>query len=465
MKALTVFVRILSLGGWLSAVLLSSCSPPEPAPEPEEPLQVVEPLGAALTGQSADLALQWGAMSLRMAARTPGNTPTYASRAFGYLGLTMYETSVYGIPNRKSLVRQVTGLRKLPQPKTGLTYDWELSLNAGQAYILKQLYEHTLPINKLAIDSLETAVLASRSVGKDTAVVNRSVVFGRQVAEAIFAWSKTDGGHRGYENPFPMDYNLPSGPGFWVPPADGQVAIRRALHPHWGKNRTFAPANLQLATPRPAAFSIDPKSDYYALYRAVYEKGIVLTQEEKAIVLWWGDDPSETFTPPGHSYYLAGVAIRTTKADLAKAVETYARVGMAVADAFITCWKTKYTYHNERPSGFIRTYITFWTPYFPEPPFPGYPSGHASQSAAAATVLTDLYGDGVAFTDDAHVGRHLDPFRGIEYKARQYKSFWETAEESAHSRFLGGIHTRQDNDTGLREGKKVGEAVNGLFKD
>ena len=41
------------------------------------------------------------------------------------------------------------------------------------------------------------------------------------------------------------------------------------------------------------------------------------------------------------------------KVDVLKASETFAAVGMAVADAFINCWKTKYFYHVERPFNFI----------------------------------------------------------------------------------------------------------------
>ena len=136
---------------------------------------------------------------------------------------------------------------------------------------------------------------------------------------------------------------------------------------------------------------------------------------------------------------------------------------MAVADAFVNCWKCKFTFHNERPSTFVRANINIaWTPYWPEPPFPAFPSGHSTQGAATAVVLTDMYGATVKFVDDSHVGRAKDVIRNVEFKARSFNSFWETAEESAWSRFLGGIHTQQDNETGLAEGKKIGANVNGL---
>jgi hypothetical protein len=100
--------------------------------------------------------------------------------------------------------------------------------------------------------------------------------------------------------------------------------------------------------------------------------------------------------------------------------------------------------------------------FWPEPPFPAFISGHATQAAAAATVLTDLYGNNFAFTDNTHQGRPDNALRGIAYKSRSFNSFWEAAEESAYSRFLGGIHARQDNEVGLSEGRKVGRNVNAL---
>ncbi len=110
-----------------------------------------------------------------------------------------------------------------------------------------------------------------------------------------------------------------------------------------------------------------------------------------------------------------------------------------------------------RLSGLLSA-LAFW----PEPPFPAFYSGHSVQSAASATVLTKLYGNEFKYTDDSHEGRGQDPLTFIFYKNRSYGSFWEAAEESAYSRFLGGIHCRNDNDTGLAEGRKVGQNINNL---
>lgn len=410
---------------------------------------------------SAEVAIKWAEQSLKLIRKTSGFTPPVAARALGYAGLTMYETVVPGSATNRTLLGQLNDLKSLPRPISGETYDWAIAANAGQAYILKNLFANTSAANKATIDSLETALnTAYKTADMSNETFERSVKFGKEMATAIFEWSKTDGGHEGYTRNFPASYQVPVFPGAWQPTENGQ---KIPLQPYWGRNRTFLVQNSILPPPTPLKFSTDINSPYFKQYMEVYQKNIKLTQEEKEIAVWWADDPSETFTPPGHSYNLGIIVAKTAKANLTKASETFARVGIAVADAFVTCWKCKYMFNNERPYTMVRRNIDpQWVPFWPAPPFPGYTSGHATQSAATATVLTALYGDNFAFTDDSHVGRVRDTKRNVDFKARSFTSFWKTAEESAYSRFLGGIHTRQDNETGLAEGKAIGENINKL---
>ena len=411
---------------------------------------------------TADVPVRWVAMTLKIAEKTPGNTPTYASRSFGYLGLTMYETAVNGYPEYKSLAGQLTDLATLPKPTTD-KYNYVLCVNAGQAYMLKNIYEQTSDANKASIDSLEKVIVAEISKTEAADVVTRSVAYGQDVAKAIFEWSKTDKGYQGYKANFTTDYKLPVAPGTWSPPLFSQSSSQLPLHPYWGQNRTFLAADAALPIPKPVSYSTATTSQYYAQFLEVYAKNKILTQDEKELALYWSDDPSRTFTPPGHAYSLANVAVKTAKPNLIKAAQTYAAVGMGIADAFINCWKTKYTYVAERPSSFIRKFIDGgFTQFWPEPPFPAFYSGHSVQSGAAATVLTALYGTDFKFTDTSHEGRVKDPLTLLDFKNRSFNSFWEAAEEAAYSRFLGGIHTRSDNDVGLAEGRKIGQNIDKL---
>ncbi|MGL6211808.1 MAG: phosphatase PAP2 family protein, partial [Paracoccaceae bacterium] len=88
------------------------------------------------------------------------------------------------------------------------------------------------------------------------------------------------------------------------------------------------------------------------------------------------------------------------------------------------------------------------------PPFPEYPSGHSTQSAAAAEILTALWGDDYAFIDPAHVDEKM--------AATEYSSFRAAAEEAGISRLYGGIHFRSGIEQGLDQGRCIATYINAL---
>jgi membrane-associated phospholipid phosphatase len=284
-------------------------------------------------------------------------------------------------------------------------------------------------------------------------VLSDSEQWGAAVAELVFDWSKNDGGHEGYLRNSPVEYIPPVGPGLWqrTPPA-----FLPTLQPFWGANRTFAIADGS-ACPAgdPTPYSEDPSSAFWAEAFEVYDTVSNLTDEQRAIALFWADDPGVTATPPGHSVSIATQALRAMDAGLDTAAETYAKVGMAVADAFIACWYAKYGYNLLRPVTYVQAFIdATWLPLLVTPPFPEYTSGHSVQSAAAAQVLTDLFGRRYAFVDRTHEDRGLP--------ARSFDSFYQAAGEAAISRLYGGIHYRPAIARGLEQGRCVGQAVSSL---
>jgi hypothetical protein len=412
--------------------------------------------------ESSEAATKWADMTLRCVYKLPGNSPTYCSRALGYMGLTMYESVVQGSKTHQSIAKQLNNPTSMPQIESGKRYNWQLALNAGQATMLKKLYAFS-PSTNQSIDSLATALEKNYGVTETVDVVERSKAFGKSVADAVFLWSTVDGGYEGYLKNFPTDYVVPMGPGKWTAPKKSQSKSQLPLHPYWGTNRTFVAANGTIPVPEIIPYSINRFSQCYAQFLEVYAKNINLTQEEREIGAWWSDDPGEVYSPGGHSYNLGTVTIRAAKPNLTVAAETYARIGMGLADAFINCWKAKYLHFSERPSVFIRDNIDgSFVQYWPEPPFPAFISGHATQGAATAIALAGVYGDVFSFTDDTHQNRERDTAQKVDFKPRKFNSFWEAAEEAAYSRFLGGIHTRQDNTNGLAVGRQVGNNVNRL---
>ena len=156
-----------------------------------------------------------------------------------------------------------------------------------------------------------------------------------------------------------------------------------------------------------------------------------------------------TPTPAGH--WIA-IVIQIAERD-ALPVEvissTLAKLGVAQADAFISCWDTKFRYNLLRPVTYIKRHIDpAWEPLLITPPFPEYTSGHSTQSGAASTVLTAIFGDTFAFDDETHVDEGLP--------VRSYPSFAAAADEAAVSRLYGGIHYPFGNEKGLEQGRAVG---------
>ncbi|MCB0149930.1 MAG: vanadium-dependent haloperoxidase [Caldilineaceae bacterium] len=404
------------------------------------------------------VATAWFDLMTELVRQAPGFTPPVASRAMGYAGVTLYEAIVPGMPGYQSLAGQLDGLAWLPPVQEGATYHWPLVANSALAGINRRLFAHGGASVRGAIDGLEETIRTRYETTVPTDVIRRSTLRGRAIAAAIFAWSKSDGGHEGYMFNFPRTYQPPQGEGLWVatPPK-----YQRALQPWWGENRPFAlPAPDACLPPPPPAFSTDPSSDEYAEAWEVYTTVQNLTPYQRDTALYWADDATLTATPPGHSLAIATQVLREESATLDQAAEVYARVGMALADAFIACWDAKFHYNRIRPITYIQRYIdpawnaTAITDPVYTPPFPEYPSGHSTEAGAAATILSAIFGDDYAFTDRSQ--------ERLGFAPRTYASFWEAAREAAESRLYGGIHYRSANEQGLEQGVCVAGYVEQL---
>lgn len=436
---------ISGLAGWWLAclLLLAGCAP---APTGIAP---------AADQYQSDLAVAWFDLTLKLVRETPGFSPPVASRALGYLGVALYETVRPGMPGYQSLTGQLNGLDRLPKVAVLARYHWPSAANAALAALVRQLFPTAAPENLALIDTLEAKYAADFRTYVDGETYWRSVVWGRSMADAIFTWSKDDGGHEGYAKNFPDGFVAPVGQGLWIstPPN-----YQGALQPYWGANRPFVlSSGGECPAMPPYAYSETTNSRFYYEALEVYLVGMNRTQEQTDIALFWSDDAGRTATPPGHWVSILNQVLLNEDASLDVAAEAYAKLGIAVADAFITCWHTKFQYNVVRPISYIQAFIdpTWDTPDITDPvmtpPFPEYTSGHSVQSGAAALVLTSLFGDSYNFTDNTHAALGLAP--------RTYPSFQAAAEEAAISRLYGGIHYRAAIEQGLIQGQCVGERV------
>jgi membrane-associated phospholipid phosphatase len=133
---------------------------------------------------------------------------------------------------------------------------------------------------------------------------------------------------------------------------------------------------------------------------------------------------------------------------------------VAMADASIGCWDAKYTYTYWRPITAIRELgddgnaatspDPNWVPLIATPGHPEYPSGHSCASGAAATVLSDEFGERTRFTVES------DLLLGV---TRSFKSFTEALQEVANARIFSGIHFRTACEVGQGLGRTIARYV------
>ena len=389
-------------------------------------------------------------LSLKLIRETNGFSPPVASRALGYTGLCLYEAVVHGMPGHASLAGRLPDLNSLPQPENAV-YNWSLVANNALPSVIDSLYDNKSVENRIQLYSIRNTYNLSFSLTLPQDVYERSVSFGEAIGKAIFEYSKTESGYRGQYHNFPSSYVPPVGDEFWSP-----LTNQVALQPYWGNNRAFMPENVSTSTlpPSPPTFSPDPGTPFYAYANEVYTTVNNLTQDQKDIALFWADGGGSV-TPPGHSISVLRQILRHEGSNLGDASIAYAKLGMALSDAFLACWKTKYIYNLCRPITYIRNHIDpNWNSFIGTPPFPEYPSGHSSQSGAWSIIMTDLFGDNYAFNDSTYLS---------SFGLRSFTDFENCAEETAQSRLYGGIHYDFGNKNGSYLGHSVGYNILDLF--
>jgi hypothetical protein len=382
--------------------------------------------------------------------------PPVASRIFAYSSIAGYEAMVPGFPEYQSLAGQLNGLDPVPQPEAGKTYCFPLAGTNAMLIVGK-----TLVFSEGDVEDLKEKIFDDfKAMNMPPDVYERSMQYGETVAKHILAWSKKDNYAQTRSAPkFTIDTKEDSR---WRPTPP---MYADALEPHWPEIRPWVlDSASQFRAAPPTPFSTKKGSAFYKLAYEVYQIGNNLPSRDSATAWYWDDNPfavevsghlsigRKKISPGGHWMNITSTVCRMQKADIMRSSEAYVRVACAVADGFIACWDEKYRSNLIRPESYINLYIDpEWQPLIQTPPFPEHTSGHSTISAAAATVLTQLFGDNFAFTDSTEVEFGIP--------ARSFKSFNEAADEVGMSRLYGGIHYRTGNLEGLRTGREVGAFV------
>jgi hypothetical protein len=397
----------------------------------------------------------WYKLILQLVRHTATYSPPVASRSFAYVGVTAYESVASGSDKMQTLAGQLQGLKDLPKRVTGKQYDDAVILDAAMNFASHHYFGNTGPTGQRAMLAMQKQIGAQAEAQVSKDVIKRSKAFGEVMAAAIYKWSLNDGGAKIVNLGFPDKYKLVANPGHWVPTSPIRLQ-QTPLLPNWGKNRPFALTSATTCNlPPPPEYSEDKNSELYKQAMEVYTTSKSLTPEQKATARFWSDDPMLSFTPPGHWVSIAWQIADREQLSTEKTVETLARLGVAEADAFIGCWNTKFQYDYLRPFTYIRKVIDpKWTAMMITPPFPEYPSGHSTNSSAAAVVLSKMFGENYAFEDTTPQPDGIAP--------RKFASFTDAAKQAAESRLYGGIHFRAAIERGLEQGRCIGEFATAL---
>lgn len=431
------------------------------------------------------------------AIRVERLSPPVASRLMAYASAALYTGLATATPEMARLERQLNDFPRIgsfERPRLDPT----LTAVEAERIVLDSLLLEALPTTRAAIGRLADSLARARgAVVSSHRVRSQSQATGRAIGTAIVAWSRRDG----FDSTRTMaSFVPPVGDAFWVndAPANtyaaqnlsgasefvaldnpanvlraGSVSDRGLIlnrpkraaaktlpavnmagtsEPYWARLRPFVLRTWrECPVPEPPPYTTDTTSILYRDAALVRATGSRLTPEQRAIALYWADNAGESGTPVGHWLSIASQIVSERGLSAEDAARIMLLTSVAQADAFIATWGYKYTLTLIRPRTYIRRVIdSTWEPLIPTPPFPEYPSGHSTVSAAAASVLASTLGDS-AFDDSTGLT--------IGNAVRRFASFTDAAREAGLSRIYGGIHFPYGNLGGRALGECVGAKV------
>jgi len=382
-----------------------------------------------------------------------------ASRIYAYSILAAYESIRWMDTTYLSLTAQLKGFGKMPEPEAGMKYDFRVSGVKAFFIIAKKL-----TFTKDSSNSVEKRLLDSLASSSSESIFNRSIEFGTKIADSILGRASRDN----YKQIQGMPrYSINEGKGKWeTTPLDYMDAVQ----PYWSKMAPFfMDSSSQFKPVPPPPFSMEKSSQFFTEMRSVYDISKNLNDTTTEIARFWDDNPSATThvghltyatkkpSPGGHWINITAIASKKTGQNWVQASQAYAMTSIAMYDGFISCWDEKYRSEYVRPVTAINKLIDAnWQPLLQTPPFPEYTSGHSVVSSTIASVLTRIFGDDFAFTDD-----YEKPYIGI---VRSFPSFIKASEEACVSRIYGGIHFASAVENGKSQGRALGKFINSKLK-
>lgn len=315
---------------------------------------------------------------------------------------------------------------------------------AAAASAAYEILVHEIPDQKAFLDSALNQTLSTAKEGQSK---TKGIKLGKEAGQAILNTRVNDGSVGDPISPVAVTNE----PGVYqaVPPFDFVFA------PFWVDLKPFG--LLKKDQFRSVKHPALDSEQYTADFNEVKEKGrlgsVARTDDQSSSAKFWYE-----FSEAGWNR-VARVIAKDKNLNLLETARLFALVDMAMADAYIAGWESKFYYNLWRPFTAIRladqdgndntSKDLLWEPEMPTPPVQDYPSTHSALGNAAATVIGHIVGDKTVFTMSSPTAFPIN-------SERTFSSLKAAANENADSRVQAGIHFRFACEAGQEMGDKIG---------
>jgi hypothetical protein len=406
--------------------------------------------------------------------------PGRASRAMAIVHIAVFDAM-------NAIAGGYRSYTRIPDAPFGTSMDGAIAQAAHDTLVA--MY----PSQKASFDEALAADVSQIRV-RDRRDLANGLRLGRRAAAAILALRANDGAQHA-EPRVGIEFITGDEPGKWRQDPISQIPL--ALGAHWGEVRPFVLASAdQFRAPTPPALD---SAEYAEAFNEVQRLGgdgigtpTQRSDDQTFTGIFWAYDGTPSLCAPPRLYNQIALKIAEQRGTgVMELGRLLALVNVAMADAGIAIWESKYHYEYWRPITGIREADagtgpsglgdgnpdTRGDPDFSPlgapasnlngpnftPPFPAYPSGHAGFGGALFETLRKFYGtDAIAFTFVS------DEFNGVTRDnqgrlrplvPRSFKSLSEAEEENGQSRIYLGIHWAFDKTAGIEQGRRVADAV------
>jgi hypothetical protein len=355
--------------------------------------------------------------------------PAYTCRALAYLSVAQFDGLVTAWDYKYTFDRLAPYHQdnSIPSAYVKTSIPSYPSDGAVIATVSRDILSAMFPLEKeflaaKAEEHLSSLIWAGANVASD---ITAGEYIGKEVFKVTMARAANDGMKKA-QTPKPVSDSIKNAAfeRFGWSWQNLEIPVRPVgLAPLFGKVLPWSVPDITLVRPGPPP--APGSTEFLASAKELQDIQDNMTEEKRKIANWWSDGLG-SYTPPGHWNKFAKDFIIEYKMNPLRSARTLAYMNMAIMDAGISCWDTKYYYHYPRPIQAIPGFKTI----LGTPNFPSYTSGHSTFSSAACDVLSYIF----------------------PAEAAQCQKW---ANEAAESRIYAGIHYRFDAEVGITQGSAV----------